>query len=221
MANLLDEQDKTLINEEGTDVHVINKKLPVTVGTGTKVFEFFMWFPFVIPGIVLAVKKRHAKDFLLSLEQKLQHDASSIDNYMVQRVTVLENTARLLEKSIELDKTLFNEIAKTRSGKVTDDNRNEVNAKIDQIERSINVAVEAYPELKAHADIQEAMQQNRYLQELITAAREVYNDTVYRWNSAIQEWPTKRMVAAKEGYTTRIPFTASKEIKDKAEKIFF
>ena len=221
MANLLDEQDKTLINEEGTDVHVINKKLPVTVGTGTKVFEFFMWFPFVIPGIVLAVKKRHAKDFLLSLEQKLQHDASSIDNYMVQRVTVLENTARLLEKSIELDKTLFNEIAKTRSGKVTDDNRNEVNAKIDQIERSINVAVEAYPELKAHADIQEAMQQNRYLQELITAAREVYNDTVYRWNSAIQEWPTKRMVAAKEGYTTRIPFTASKEIKDKAEKVFF
>lgn len=221
MANLLDEEDVTLVKEEGTDVHVINKKLPVTVGTGTKVFEFFMWFPLVIPGLILALNKRKAKDFLLSLEQKLQHDASTIDNYMTQRVVVLENTAKLLEKSIELDKSVFNEIAKTRSGKVNDDNRNEMNDRMDAIERSINVAVEAYPELKSHADIQEAMQQNRYLQELITAAREVYNDTVYRWNSAIQEWPCKRMVAAKAGYTTRIPFTASKTIKEKSEKVFF
>ena len=29
------------------------------------------------------------------------------------------------------------------------------------------------------------------------------------------------IVAAKQGYTTRIPFTASKEIKDKARDVFF
>lgn len=65
------------------------------------------------------------------------------------------------------------------------------------------------------------MQQNSYLQREITAAREVYNDSVYQWNKAIQEWPTKMIVAAKQGYTTRIPFTASKEIKDKARDVFF
>ena len=34
-------------------------------------------------------------------------------------------------------------------------------------------------------------------------------------------WPTKMIVAAKQGYTTRIPFAASKEIKEKAKGVFF
>jgi LemA protein len=65
------------------------------------------------------------------------------------------------------------------------------------------------------------MQQNMYLQREITAARELYNDTVNTWNSAIFSWPTKQIVAAKRGYTTRIPFTASAEIKEKARGVFF
>jgi LemA protein len=65
------------------------------------------------------------------------------------------------------------------------------------------------------------MQQNSYLQKEITAAREVYNDTVLKWNSDIFAWPTKMIVAAKAGYTTRIPFTASRETKDKARSTFF
>ena len=85
----------------------------------------------------------------------------------------------------------------------------------------INVAFEAYPDLKAHAAIADAMQQNSYLQKEITAAREVYNDTVNRWNHEFQAWPTKMIVAAKAGYTTRIPFSASKEIKAKARGTFF
>ena len=81
--------------------------------------------------------------------------------------------------------------------------------------------VEAYPELQAHNVIADAMQQNNYLQREITAAREVYNDTVNKWNGAIFEWPTKQIVAAKRGYTTRIPFSTSKEIKEKARDVFF
>ena len=65
------------------------------------------------------------------------------------------------------------------------------------------------------------MQQNSYLQREITAAREVYNDTVARWNREVFAWPTKQIVAAKRGYTTRIPFSASKEIKEAARGTFF
>ncbi|MCM1441622.1 MAG: LemA family protein, partial [Roseburia sp.] len=67
----------------------------------------------------------------------------------------------------------------------------------------------------------DAIQQNAYLQKEITAAREQYNDTVYTWNREIQEWPTKMIVAAKNGYTTRIPFIASKTIKEQANGVFF
>ena len=99
--------------------------------------------------------------------------------------------------------------------------RNEKNANIDKLFGQINVAYENYPDLKAHDQIAECLRQNSYLQKEITAARELYNDTVFTWNAAIQEWPAKMIVAAKAGYTTRIPFTASKEVKEKARGTFF
>jgi LemA protein len=81
--------------------------------------------------------------------------------------------------------------------------------------------VEAYPELKAHAAIADAMQQNSYLQKEITAARSLYNDTVNQWNRDIFDWPTKMIVAARAGYTTRIPFSVSSEVKQRAREVFF
>lgn len=85
----------------------------------------------------------------------------------------------------------------------------------------INVAFESYPELKAHAALADAMRQNSYLQKEITAARTLYNDTLSMWNQDIFAWPTKQIVAAKAGYTTRIPFTASAETKAAARGKFF
>ena len=154
------------------------------------------------------------------LQQKIQHDASQIDNYLEQRVIILQNTARLLDKAINLDKDTFTKIAELRSGNNAN-KLNEVAASVENVNAKINVAMENYPDLRAHAEIADAMQQNSYLQREITAAREVYNDTVAQWNQAIFEWPAKQIVAAKRGYTTRIPFTASKETKQKAREVFF
>ena len=60
-----------------------------------------------------------------------------------------------------------------------------------------------------------------YLQREITAARTVYNSRVTQWNTDIFAWPTKMIVAARAGYTTRIPFAASKEVKEQARGVFF
>lgn len=221
MANQLDEMTGP-VNEEGKDINVIQKQIPVKVGVGSTIFEVILWCLCIIPGVVFLIKKINAAKYLRQLEQKIQHNASQIDNYLEQRVVILQNCAKLLDKAIDLDKTTFSEIAKYRSGNVADDAaRNELSGALDGVSRKINIAFENYPNLKAHQEIADAMQQNSYLQREITAAREVYNDSVYQWNKAIQEWPTKMIVAAKQGYTTRIPFTASKEIKDKARDVFF
>lgn len=221
MANQLDEMTGP-VNEAGKDINVIQKQIPVKVGVGSTIFEVILWCLCIIPGVVFLIKKINAAKYLRQLEQKIQHNASQIDNYLEQRVVILQNCAKLLDKAIDLDKTTFSEIAKYRSGNVADDAaRNELSGALDGVSRKINIAFENYPDLKAHQEIADAMQQNSYLQREITAAREVYNDSVYQWNKAIQEWPTKMIVAAKQGYTTRIPFTASKEIKDKARDVFF
>lgn len=222
MANLLDEETGP-VNEDGKDINVIAKQLPVTVGAGSKFFEIILWVLLIIPGLVFLIKKINAATYLRRLEQKIQHDASQVDNYLEQRVVILSNLAGLVNKAVELDKETFTELAAARSGvRPTDgDQMGEIAQTADRIEAKINIAVEAYPDLKAHQEIQDAIQQNAYLQREITAAREQYNDTVAQWNRDIQVWPTKMIVAAKQGYTTRIPFTASKEVKEKAREVFF
>lgn len=223
MANELDELNSVEM-EQGNDVKVVAKQLPITVGTGSKIFDVIWWFlPPVIGGIIWSIMKRKAKSYLQQLQQKIQQTASTVDNYLEQRVQILSNCAKLLDKAIALDKDTFTKIAEYRSGMKAgnDEARNEMAAELGEINRSINVAFENYPDLKAHAEIADALQQNSRLQKEITAAREMYNDVVAKWNTEIYEWPTKMIVAAKSGYTTRIPFIADKETKAAARSVFF
>ena len=222
MANQLDELNPQ-IREEGLDTNVIVKKLPAEVGVGSTIFEILLWVCGIIPGVIFLFMKISAQKHFDQLQQKIQRNASQIDNFLEQRVIVLQNCARLLDKAIDLDKTTFENIARYRSGNLGDVDaaRNLASGQLDTISRSINVAVESYPDLQAHREIADAMQQNMYLQREITAARELYNDTVDQWNRDIFAWPTKKIVAAKNGYTTRIPFVASQEIKEKAKSVFF
>ena len=219
MANQLDELS-TDVRTEGLDTHVIAKRIPVKVGVGSRIFEIILWILFILPGLVFLFKKIKAKNYFQQLATKIQHNESQIDTYLEQRVVFLKNAARLVDKAIDLDKTTFENIAKYRSG-ATDEERNEVASQIDGVSRSLNVAFENYPDLKAHSEIADAMKQNMYLQREITAARELYNDTVNAWNRDIFAWPTKGIVAARNGYTTRLAFIASEEIKEKAKDVFF
>ena len=221
MPNELDELNGP-VNKEGRDVNVIEKQLPAKVGFGSVVFEVALWLLAIIPGLVFLFMKINAKKYFNQLQQKIQSNASQIDNYLEQRVQILQNVVGIVEKSIDLDKDVMKTVAAFRGGvNPNEETRNGVSNQLDSAMRSINVAFEAYPDLKAQRTIADAMQQNSYLQKEITAAREVYNDTVLKWNQDIFAWPTKMIVASKSGYKTRIPFTASKETKDQARAKFF
>ncbi|MFV8474668.1 LemA family protein [Mycoplasma sp. Z631] len=222
MANELDELTGP-VNEEGRDVNVINKQLPVKVGVGSTIFQVFLWFPLIIPGLVFLFMKISAANYLKRIQQKIQHNASQVDNFIEQRVIILENAVGIVNKSINLDKDVMTKVAELRSGaeEHSEAERNAINQNVDRMFRDIRVQVEQYPELKAQDTLMQVLQQNNYLQKEITAAREIYNDSVLLWNSEIFKWPTKMIVAAKAGYTTRIPFTTSSEMKARARENFF
>ena len=220
MANELDEMTG-YVNAEGRDINVIERQLPVKTGVGSVLFEIMLWVCGILPGLIFLFMKVNAANYFRQLQQKIQADASQIDNYMEQRVQILQNVAPLLEKAIDLDKDVMKSVAAFRGGVNPEVDRNELSRQLDGAFSRLFPQIEAYPELKAHAAIADAMQQNSYLQKEITAARALYNDTVNQWNTDIYAWPTKMIVAAKAGYTTRIPFTASAETKAKARGVFF
>lgn len=250
MANLLDEVTGP-VNDNGRDVHVIDRQLPVTIGFGSTLFEIALWVVLpigviayvllmkatlpnpllvgvvgclvgMLPGLIFVFMKIAAKNFFQQLEQRIQAEASNIDNYLEQRVQILQNVVGLVERAIDLDKEVMTAVAALRGGgAVGNANRSEVNAQVNTAFARLFPQVEAYPDLKAHNAIADAMQQNSYLQREITAARTVYNSRVAQWNTAVFAWPTKQIVAARQGYTTRIPFTASAETREAARAKFF
>ncbi len=219
MANELDELSSP-VNQNGRDINVIEKQLPVTVGWGSTFFEILLWVCGILPGVIFIFMKISAQNYFRKLQQKLQADASTIDNYIEQRVIILQNVASLVGKAIELDKDVMKTVAAYRGGaNVNEVSRSEVSGQLDMAFGRLFPQVEAYPELKAHAAIADAMQQNSYLQKEITAARSLYNDTVNQWNTSLYCWPTKMIVAARAGYTTRIPFSTSSEVKAIAKTV--
>lgn len=249
MANLLDETTGP-VNGNGRDIHVIDRQLPVTITYRSTLFEIALWVVLpvlvllyvllmgstlqnpllvavvgclvgMLPGVIFIFMKISARNYFLQLEQRIQAEASNIDNFLEQRVQILQNVVGLVERAINLDKEVMTTVAALRSGKISDENRSDVNSQLNMAYGRLFPQVEAYPELKAHQVIADAMQQNNYLQREITAARTVYNSRVTQWNTDIFSWPTKMIVAARQGYTTRIPFTASSEVREQARSKFF
>ena len=250
MANLLDEVTGP-VNDNGRDIHVIDKQLPVEIGFGSTLFEIALWVVIpvlvlayvalfgstlenplmvgvvgclagIMPGVIFIFMKISARNYFQQLEQRIQAEASNIDNFLEQRVQILQNVVGLVERAIDLDKDVMKTVAAYRGGaNINDQNRSEINALVNTAFGRLFPQVEAYPELKAHNAIADAMQQNNYLQREITAARTVYNSRVTQWNTEIFSWPTKQIVAARQGYTTRIPFTASTETRAAARSKFF
>ena len=119
MANLLDEMNGP-VNQEGRDINVIEKRIPVTIGFGSVIFEIALWalIPIgaaawylllgqtqadglkyllcgciggVLPGVIFLFMKISAKNYFQQLEQRIQAEASNIDNYLEQRVQILQN----------------------------------------------------------------------------------------------------------------------------------
>ena len=247
MANPLDEVTGPH-NDEGREVRVIEKQLPVTIGAGSLIFEIvisvigfvpgavltfsendlgplalvLIWCAGVLPGLIYLLLKVQAKNYFMQLMQRIQACASTIGNYQEQRYEILKNVAGLVKQSVELDKDVMKAVAAYRSGGMPADG--DLSRQEEILDRGFGKLfpqVEAYPELRAHAQIAEAMRQNSYLQREITAARDLYNQVVLIWNTEIYNWPVKQIVAARSHFTTRIPFTVSKAVIDSSKSTFF
>jgi LemA protein len=232
----------------GQEIRVITKQLPATIGLGTVIFEISIWvvgilvafgiglaatrqvgFALVIavlgviPGLIFQLQKTQAAAYLRKLEQTIQEAASQVDILLEQRVRIMQNLASLVEKSIDLDKDVMKSVAAFRAGAPAagDGARVATSSALEGILSQIRVAFEAYPQLQAQGNIAEAMRQNALNQKEITSASILYNDLVATWNRNIFDWPTRAIMATKAGYTTRIPFAASTELKETARGNFF
>ena len=247
MANPLDELNAPY-NPDGLEARVIHKQLPVQIGIESVIFEIaiwasgfviaaiitfavkpqwenwgmlLLWLAAFLPGVIYAIMKINAKNYFMSLLQRIQSSASTIGNYQEQRFEILKNVVGLVQKAVNLDSDVMKAVAAYRGGVAPDASLGERDEAITRGFAALMPHVENYPELQAHASIADAMRQNNYLQREITAARDLYNQQVLIWNTEVFSWPVKQIVAARMHLTTRVPFTVSKETLEGSKSVFF
>jgi LemA protein len=81
--------------------------------------------------------------------------------------------------------------------------------------RALFAVVEAYPDIKSQGNVLALQEEIERLEDIIAARRELYNDTVYRLNTRIRQFPTN-VLAALFGWTERPFFSAPPEERSAA-----
>ena len=176
-----------------------------TISIGTCLFEVLLWVLLIFPGIIFVIKKSNARKHLNELKRQIDDNYITINNILNNRIEILIKIYGLLEKEDYFAKLSFSEILKetnlTKKGQLIETATN----KIDNLVKGNN-------ELR-NKNIFDEIERNKNLEKEIFSIKDTYNNAVLQWNKEIFLWPTNKIVAAKEGYTTKETYDVFPKIK--------
>lgn len=130
---------------------------------------------------------------LRQLEVKVDEAESGIDVALTKRFDVLTKLINTVKGYAKHEAETFENVTKWRAGlpkKLSLNEKQEFMGKMDGVMSGINIAVEAYPELKAEKLFMSLTRSIADVEEHLQASRRVYNSNVSRINSMIVTFPT-------------------------------
>lgn len=130
---------------------------------------------------------------LRQLEVKVDEAESGIDVALTKRFDVLTKLVNTVKGYAKHEAETFEKVTKWRAGLPKDlslEQKQEFMTKMDAVQSGINVAVEAYPDLKAEKSFLNLQQNITDVEEHLQAARRLYNANVSTINSRIVTFPT-------------------------------
>ncbi len=129
---------------------------------------------------------------LRQLEIKVEEAESGIDVALTKRFDVLTKIVNTVKGYAKHEAETFENVTKWRQGlpkALTLAEKQEFMGKMDAVQAGINVAVEAYPELKAEKLFSNLTASISDVEEHLQAARRLYNSNVSTINSMIVTFP--------------------------------
>jgi len=130
---------------------------------------------------------------LRQLEVKVNEADSGIDVALTKRFDVLTKLMGAVKGDAKHEAETLENVTKWRQGlpkNLSMEDKQEFMSKMNGIQSGINVAVEAYPELKADKSFLNLQQNITDVEEHLQAARRLYNSNVSTINSRIVTFPT-------------------------------
>ena len=129
---------------------------------------------------------------LRQLEIKVEEAESGIDVALTKRFDVLTKIVNTVKGYAKHEAETFENVTKWRAGlpkKLSLSEKQEFMGKMDAVQTGINVAVEAYPELKAEKLFSNLQASITDVEEHLQASRRLYNSNVSTINSMIVTFP--------------------------------
>ena len=160
---------------------------------------------------------------LVTLKNRADNGWANIDTQLQRRYDLIPNLVETVKGYAAHEKDLFEKIALARSGMMNAGSVSE-KAQADNMLsgtlKSLFAVAEAYPQLKANENFKELQVELSNTENKISFARQFYNDTIAKYNMAIQKFP-KNIIAGMLGFKQRDYFKAESEEARKAPKVTF
>ena len=140
---------------------------------------------------------------------------SSIDVMLTKRCNEMGNLVSGLKQYMAHESGIFERVAEIRKGlekAKTNEEKINQNAEMDKARRELNIAMEAYPNLKASTNLLHIQAALVEIEEQISAARRTYNAHVTDYNNFVQAFPIS-IFAMIFGYKKEVLFEATEEQK--------
>ncbi len=148
------------------------------------------------------------------LDELSEQNRANIETELMRRNDLIPNLVRTVEEAARFEQETFTQVAEARSGLNAARERLQqavqgeagagelnaaANAVDDQLRLFINVAVEAYPELRANQSFIALQDELTETENRIAVARRDYNEAVATYNTYIRQFPqtiTARVIGA-------------------------
>ena len=146
----------------------------------------------LIIGITLIIAMMY--NSLINKKNQVENAFGGMDAQLKKRYDLIPNLVSTVQTYMKHEADTLTQItelrAKAVSGKISDDEKVDLDNMITSKLGGIMVAVENYPDLKASDNFNQLQRSLNEVEEQISASRRAYNATITSYNNSVEMFPT-------------------------------
>ena len=144
----------------------------------------------IVAAILIAIIK--TRNGFVVLQNRVKNQSAPIDVQLGRRYDLIPNLLETAKGYANFERSILEAVVKARQGAMAAadfDQAAAANGKLSAALRRLFAVSEAYPELKANANFMQLQNELAETENKIAVSRQFYNDTVMKYNNAIQMFP--------------------------------
>ena len=182
-----------------------------------------MWWVILIILVVIVIAIIALYNSLVTMRLRVKNAWSQIDVQLQRRFDLIPNLVETVKGYMEHEKEVLTKVTDLRSSwadaKTVEEKAN-LDNQLSSALKTIMAVSENYPDLKASQNFSELQEELRNTENKISYSRQFYNDTVTRYNTKLEVFPSN-VIASMFHFTSEQLFEVDNQEAKKNVKVDF